>query len=69
MSPRQTTNHTTVTVLRSRPIGRPDGRVAILLETKELGAIAFEVDQRAIDALRRALVIAEQTLRQTKTKN
>lgn len=67
--PDRTKDHTTLTVLSSRPVGRPDGRSAIVLETKELGAIAFEVDQRAIDALRRALTIAEQNLRPSKTRN
>ena len=60
----KTNDHPTVTVLRSQTLGRPDGRVAIRLETKELGSIAFEVDQRAIDALRRQLRIAEQFLLQ-----
>lgn len=69
MSLDRTSEYTTVTVLRSRPIGRPDGRSAILLETKEIGAIAFEVDQRAIAALRSALAAAERNLRQSKTKN
>jgi hypothetical protein len=54
----------TVTVLGSQPLGRPDGRVAIRLQTKELGSIAFEVDQRAIDALRKDLTTAEKLLRQ-----
>jgi hypothetical protein len=58
----------TVTVLASQAVGRPDGRVAIRLDTKELGAIAFEVDQRAIDALRNDLMAAERLLRQPKTR-
>ena len=33
---------TTVTVTGSRTVGRPDGRVAIPLETSEIGAIAFD---------------------------
>lgn len=64
MSQLGTNPHTTVTVLGSQPLGRPDGRVAILLVTKELGAIAFEVDQLAIDALRKNLRSAEKLLRQ-----
>jgi hypothetical protein len=60
----KTKDHSTVMVLGSQTLGRPDGRVAIRLETKELGSIAFEVDQRAIDALRRQLVVAEQFLHQ-----
>ena len=54
----------TVTVLQSQALGRPDGRVSIGLWTKELGAIAFEVDQKAIDALRKDLRAAEKLLRQ-----
>lgn len=59
-----TSEQTTVTVLGSQALGRPDGRVSIRLLTKELGSIAFEVDQRAIDALRGDLLKAEQFLRQ-----
>lgn len=55
----QTSKYTTVTVLRSKPLHRPDGRSAILLETQEIGPIAFEVDQKAIDALRKAIASAE----------
>jgi hypothetical protein len=64
MAKGETKEHRTVTVLGSVAAGRPDGRVAIRLQTKELGSIAFEVDQRAIDALRRDLMIAERFLRQ-----
>jgi hypothetical protein len=65
MSEFGTNEWTTVTVLRSQALGRPDGPVSIGLWTKEAGAIAFEVDQRAIDALRRDLVAAETLLRQS----
>ena len=41
----------TVTVLQSQALGRPEGAVFIGLWTKELGAIAFELDQEAINAL------------------
>jgi hypothetical protein len=61
-------DQTTVTVTSSQALGRPDGRVAILLGTRELGAIAFEVDQHAIDTLRRELTAAEQLLRQSVSK-
>jgi hypothetical protein len=54
----------TVTVVGSQTMCRPDGRVAIRLETRELGPIAFEVDQRAIDTLRREISVAETFLRQ-----
>ena len=53
-----------MTVLQSRALGRPDGRVSIGFWTKELGAIAFEVDQQAIDVLREHLVTAEKLLHQ-----
>ena len=56
--------YTTVTVLRSQALGRPDNRAAIRLDTRELGSIAFEVDQKAIETLRRDLLAAEQFLRQ-----
>ena len=59
----------TLTVLGSQALGRPDGRAAIRLNTKEFGSIAFEVDQLAIDTLRRDLTLAEQMLRQPTEKN
>jgi hypothetical protein len=65
MSQSDTSDEITVTVLRSRALGRADGRVAIWLETKELGPIAFEVDARAIAALRGDLAAAESLLRQS----
>jgi hypothetical protein len=49
----------TVTVLSSRALIRPDGRYAIELTTREVGPIAFEVDRRAIAALRRDLSAIE----------
>lgn len=64
-----TSDYRTLTVLRSQALGRADGRVSIRLETKEEGSIAFEVDQRAIDALRRDLLAAEQLLRQPTGKH
>jgi hypothetical protein len=54
----------TVTVLRSSSVATPDGQVAIVLETKEAGAIAFLVDERAIAALRRELAMIESFLQQ-----
>lgn len=60
----QSRNVVTLTVLGSQAMGRPDGRAAIRLETKERGSIAFEVDQHAIDVLRRELATAETFLRQ-----
>ena len=59
---------TTVIVTGSQPMVRPDGRAAIRLETRQLGSIAFEVDQLAIDALRQALAAAETHLRLSKNQ-
>ena len=64
MSPDRTMAPRIVTVTRSETLMRPDGRAAILLETVELGAIAFEVDQHAIGTLRRHLSLAETFLQQ-----
>lgn len=69
MAKGDTNDHMTLTVVGSSALGRPDGRAAIRLVTKELGAIAFEVNQQAIDALRRELATAEQMLRQPTAKN
>jgi hypothetical protein len=64
MSQNRSTKPTNVTVLLSHALGSPEaGKVAISLETKELGTIAFEVDQRMIDALRRDLACAEALVR------
>lgn len=52
----------TVTVLGSRLVARP-GSTALALVTKESGTIAFEVDLRAIEALRKSLDLAESLLR------
>jgi hypothetical protein len=59
------TNIRTLTVTGSRTAGRPDGRVAIVLETLEAGPIAFEVHLQAIASLRRELAAAEAFLRQS----
>ena len=64
VSQHKTMGWKTVTVLQSQALGRPDGRVSIGFWTKELGAIAFEVDQQAIDVLREHLVTAEKLLHQ-----
>ena len=53
-----------LTVCDSQWVGRSDGRVALVLETKELGPVAFELDQSIITALRRDLLAMEQLLRQ-----
>ncbi len=64
MSPRKTPPAKFVTVLRSESLLSSDRRGAIELVTRELGSIAFEVDQRAIDALRRHLTTVETFLLQ-----
>ena len=69
MSPERTTDLKTATVIGSETLMRPDGRAAIRLDTRELGSIAFEVDQQAIDALRRHLLTAETHLRQSKDQS
>jgi hypothetical protein len=69
MTQRETKDHMTVTVVASQALGRPDGRAAIRLQTIELGPMAFEVNQHAIETLRRELAVAEQILRQPPTKN
>jgi hypothetical protein len=64
MSQNGSTKRTNVTVLLSHALGSPEaGEIAILLETKELGTIAFEVDQQTIDALRKDLACAETLVR------
>jgi hypothetical protein len=64
MSQHGSSERATVTILLSHAFGSAgDGKVAILLKTKELGTIAFEVDQRTIDALRRDLACAETLIR------
>jgi hypothetical protein len=54
-----------LTVFNSQAIGGADGRVAMVLETRELGPVAFEVDQRVIDAIRNNLLVAKHLLRQS----
>ena len=56
---------TVLTVFNSQAIGGADGRVAMVFETRELGPVAFEVDQRVIDAIRNNLLVAKQLLRQS----
>jgi hypothetical protein len=66
MTEDKTSDVKTVTVIGSQPMVRPDGRAAIRLDTRELGPIAFEVDEKAIVALRQAIASAETHLRQSK---
>lgn len=69
MPQRETKDYLTVKVMGSQGLARPDGRAAIMLNTDRFGPIAFEVNQLAIDTLRKSLVVAEQLLRQPKLKN
>jgi hypothetical protein len=62
MSRSATGNWTIVTVRQSQAFRRPDGRVSIGLWTKEIGPIAFQVNQQAIDSLRNNLKDAERLL-------
>ncbi len=64
MPDNRSNDYLTVTVLSSKAVAR-QGSTGLVLVTQELGAIAFEVDQRAIDALRKSLTNAETFLRQT----
>ena len=54
----------TVTVLGSQAVARADGRVAIVLTTKEKGPIAFEVTAQTIGVLMKDLAFLDAILRQ-----
>lgn len=54
----------TVTVIGSSVAGHPSGLVAIVLDTKEAGPIAFSVTLEACAALRNEIAAAETFLRQ-----
>ena len=56
-----------LTVFNSQAIGGTDGRVAMVFETREVGPVAFEVDQRVIDVIRNNLLVAKHLLRQSTT--
>jgi hypothetical protein len=64
MPPKKTPAVKFLTVLRSESLLHPDKRAAIQLITRELGAIAFEVDQRVINALRQHISTIENFLKQ-----
>ena len=64
MPKRQKRELWTFTVTGSQSLGRADGRVAILLVTKERGPIAFEVTLQTIPLLRAELDRVEAALRQ-----
>ena len=55
-------NLNTVTVLGSRAAETPDKRVALILDTREVGPLAFEVNQQAVAAIRESLAAIEQLL-------
>jgi hypothetical protein len=69
MAQERTKDLQTVRVTGSETLFRPDGLAAIRLDTLELGPIAFEVNQHAIDTLRKHLMAAEQFLRQPTGKH
>lgn len=52
-------NVPTLTVVSSRAALRPDGTTALILDTKEMGAIAFAVDLQAVQYLRSELAEIE----------
>jgi hypothetical protein len=60
-----TTDFVTTQLLGCQSLARPDGRVALRLDTDRLGAIAFEVDRERIAILRKALSEIEQFLNGT----
>jgi hypothetical protein len=62
MSQSRTENWTIVTVRQSQAFRRPDGQISIGFWTKEMGPIAFEVNQQAIESLRNNLKDAERLL-------
>jgi hypothetical protein len=62
MSQSRTENWTIVTVRQSQAFKRPNGRVSIGFWTNEMGSIAFEVNQQAIESLRNNLKDAERLL-------
>jgi hypothetical protein len=62
MSQFETSDWKIVTVRQSQAFRRSDGRVSVGLWTKEIGPIAFVVNQQAIDVLRKNLKDAERLL-------
>ncbi len=64
MSQNDSRERTKMTLLLSHALGvSGDGRIAISFTTRELGTIAFEVDQQTIDAMRKDLACAETLIR------
>lgn len=64
----RTADYVTVTVTGSKPVFRPDQTTALVLRTREKGAIAFRVDLQAIKALRKDLAKCEAFLLQSTGK-
>jgi hypothetical protein len=64
MAPQKKPTVKFLTVIRSESLLHPDKRAAIQLVTRELGPIAFEVDQRVINALRQHISTIESFLKQ-----
>ena len=60
----KTQDYQTVTIAGSFSVARPDGRYAIVLETLEAGAIALEVNEIVLTALRRELNAIETMMKQ-----
>ena len=58
--PKHTDELETITVLSSWAAATPDGRTALVLETVQSGTIAFEVDTKAVAAIRDSLASIEQ---------
>lgn len=54
----------TVTVTQSWTVCRPDGTTAMVLNTQEAGPIAFRLDLKTIQAIRRELADCERFLSQ-----
>ena len=54
-----------ITIIGSQTFLRSDGRAALALMTRELGAIAFKLNQQSIVILRKHLLNAEALLRQS----
>jgi hypothetical protein len=62
MPQRENSDYQSVTVLGCQALARPDGRVALMLNTDQWGPIAFDVSPQIIEALQKDLAIAEQYL-------
>jgi hypothetical protein len=65
----ETGDRMTVTMVDSRTLTRADGTTSLRLDTKEFGSIAFRIDLKAIELLRRELATAEAFLRQPTGKS